>query len=563
MARLAVLRSAIFNGVRRQELASSWRQQTKAMKSTTAARPERILEPPYPEKMQIPEATITEFVWQDVGQWLSKPAVTCGSSGRSYSHGETRALCRRFANALLGAVGLRQGDVLGLLLPNMPEFVIAIHGAIEAGIIVTFANPLYTPDEIGRQFMNAGVRASVTIPQLLPVMAQVGRSLPDYKWTIAVGGELQADGTVLSFQRLLSESVDADIPKLSPGDVALLPYSSGTTGLPKGVKLSHRNLVANLQQISHPDILLHVPTTETTQEVALSVLPYFHIYGFNGILNPTILYGMHIVSIPKFTPEDYIGCVIKFKPTILFVVPSLMLFLASHPSVTREHLSSIKHVVCGAAPATKNLIDKFKSKVDRDINIRQGYGMTESAPVTIFPSKHAPLSKMGSCGQIVPETQAKVVDLTTGQSLGPHESGELLIRGPQVMLGYLNNDEATQETIDPDGWLHTGDVAYYDEDEYFYIVDRTKELIKVKGNQVSPTELESILAGEVPRAFVVRHPDYQSLTEADVQEYVEPKVASYKKLAGGVKFIDVIPRNPAGKVLRQQLKVLGDKSPIQ
>ncbi|XP_023703693.1 probable 4-coumarate--CoA ligase 2 isoform X2 [Cryptotermes secundus] len=497
MARIAVLRSALLNGGRRRELASCWRQhkrhQNTAAKSA-AIKSDRILESPFPAQAQFSELNLTDFVWKDVNQWLSKPAVTCGSSGRSYTYGETRAFCRRFANALLGEVGLRQGEVLGLLLPNIPEYAIAIHGAVEAGIVVTFANPLYTPEEIRRQFTNAGVRVSVTIPQLLPIMTEVGPTLPDYKCTIVIGEDAHsADRTVLSFRQLLIESLPADIPRASPDDVALLPYSSGTTGLPKGVKLSHRNLVFNLQQVLHPDIVLHVPTTEETQEVVLSVLPFFHIYGFNGILNTSLFYGLHVVSIPKFTPEDYIACVAKFKPTILFVVPSLLLFLASHPTVTKEHLSSIEKVICGAAPATKNLIDKFKAKVDRDIQFSQGYGMTETSPVTLFVPRDVPLSKMGSCGQLIPHTQAKVVDLTTGQSLGSHQSGELWVRGPQVMQGYLNNDEATQETIDSEGWLHTGDVAYYDDDEYFYIVDRTKELIKVKGNQALFLKTTSIM----------------------------------------------------------------------
>ncbi|XP_069687233.1 uncharacterized protein [Periplaneta americana] len=592
MARFVVLRSALLGStgsvaapVRLQQLASllSLQRRHQNTAASTAANLDRILESPFPGETQIPNVSLTEYIWKDVDKWLSKPSVTCGTSGRTYTYGEARALSRRFANALLGECGLKRGDVVGLLLPNIPEYLIAIHGAIEAGIIVTFANPLYTADEVRRQFVNGSVRCSITIPQLLPIVTQVAPTIPDYKTTIVIGmDDHQPDGSLLSFKKLLIDSLPADIPKAHPDEIALLPYSSGTTGLPKGVKLSHRNLVSNLEQIQHPDVLLHRPTTETTQEVVLTVLPFFHIYGFNGILNPTAVFGMHLVSIPKFTPEDYLACIDKFKPTILFLVPSLLLFLASHPGVTKEHLSSIEKVVCGAAPATKNLIDKFKAKVDRDnINIRQGYGMTESSPVTLFAPKHIPRSKTGSCGQLVPLTQAKVVDLTTGESLGPHQSGELWVRGPQIMLGYLNNEEATQETLDSEGWLHTGDVAYYDDDEYFYIVDRTKELIKVKGNQVSPTELESVilqmpavadvavvgipdlLAGELPRAFVVRRPDFPNVTESDIQQFVEPKVASYKKLAGGVKFIDIIPRNPAGKILRHELKVLGEKIPVQ
>ncbi|PSN40615.1 putative 4-coumarate--CoA ligase 3 [Blattella germanica] len=585
MARFSVLRVAFQSKSWARAASQRCWHQDKRHQTTASARAtkaEKILESPLPGEIKIPELTLSEYVWQDVGKWLNKPAVTCGVTGRSYSFGEARIMCKRFGNALLASCGLKKNDVVGIVLPNIPEYLVAIHGAIEAGLVVTFANPLYTPEEIQRQFSNAGVKCTITIPQLLPLIKQVVPSLPGHKATIVVSAEDIPDTSIKSFKQLIIEASQDDLPRSSPNDVALLPYSSGTTGLPKGVMLANRNLVANLEQLKHPDMQDHAATTDTTQDVALSVLPFFHIYGFNGILNPCIMNGLHMVSLPKFTPEDYIACVAKYKPTILFVVPSLLLFLASHPAVTKEHLSSVEKVVCGAAPATKNLIDKFKFKVDRDnINIRQGYGMTESSPVTLFAKRDAPRSKTGSCGQLVSQTQAKVVDLSTGESLGSHQSGELWIRGPQVMLGYLNNDQATKETLDSEGWLHTGDVAYYDEDEYFYIVDRTKELIKVKGNQVSPTELENILlqmpgiadvavvgipdvlAGELPRAFVVRRPDATELTEEIIQKFVEPHVASYKKLAGGVRFIDIIPRNPAGKVLRHQLKVLGEKSPIQ
>nr|CAD7447284.1 unnamed protein product [Timema bartmani] len=224
--------------------------------------------------------------------------------------------------------------------------------------------------------------------------------------------------------------------------------------------------------------------SDTRQERVLSVLPLFHIYGFNTILNQTVSKGIHLITMNKFTPEHYITALKQYKPTILFVVPSLLLFLASHPDVTQEHLSTVTNVMSGAAPAPKNLIEKFKAKVGRDLRVVQGYGMTESAPVTLIPRHKFPDSKVGSVGQITPVTEARVQDLTTREDLGPHQPGELLFRGPQVMLGYLNNEEATRQTLDKDGWLYTGDVGYYDEEGYFYIVDRTKELIKVKGNQI-------------------------------------------------------------------------------
>uniref|UniRef100_A0A8D8XRH3 Luciferin 4-monooxygenase n=1 Tax=Cacopsylla melanoneura TaxID=428564 RepID=A0A8D8XRH3_9HEMI len=526
--------------------------------------------------VDIPNVSLPSFIFKDIGQWMDKPMITCGSSGRTYNYGEGRFITRQFAIALLKEIGLKKGDVVGILMPNIPEYAFAIHGALEAGLVVTFVNPLYTPDEVRRQFDDAEVKCCITIPQLLEVGTKIGATLPNFRGTIVVGGENDKSNNVYGFKQLVSsQPPDYQLPKVSPNDLAMLPYSSGTTGVPKGVQLSHNNCAVNLEQCIHPDINNHIPTSETSQETVLSVLPFFHIYGFNGILNVVMMYGMHMITIPKFTPETYIECVIKYKPTILFVVPSLLLFLASHPAITAQHLASIREVTCGAAPATKTLIDKFKQKVQReDITIRQGYGMTETSPCTLYTRFSIPEAKLGSTGQLVRGTQARIVSLTTGENLPPHQSGELYVKGPQVMLGYLKNEKATKETVDSEGWLHTGDVAYYDEDGYFYIVDRTKELIKVKGNQVSPTELENILmqipgvadvavvgvpdtlSGEVPRAFIVKKPGVE-LAEKDITSYVEPKVAPYKKLAGGVKFLDNIPRNPAGKVLRNELKVFG------
>lgn len=542
-----------------------------------------IVESPFGD-VNIPEQTLPQTIWKDMNEWSDMPIITCGSTGRSYKYSEGRFISHSFGSGLLSTLKLKKGDVVGLLMPNIPEYVFAIHGALEAGLVVTFVNPLYTTGEVKRQFENAEVKCCVTIPQLAEITKAVAPTLRNYKGTVIVGGgETDPSRKIFDFKTfILTQRGDAPFPKISPDDVALLPYSSGTTGMPKGVQLTHKNCVVNLEQCKHKSLVNHVPTAGNYQEKVLSVLPFFHIYGFNGILNTIMIYGMHMITLPKFTPEMYLEAVIKYRPTVLFVVPSLLMFLATHPAVKSEHLSSIKEVTCGAAPASKALLDKFRDKIGRgdNIDIRQGYGMTETSPCTLLSPHNMPASKVGSCGQLVKGTKAQIVSLTTGESLGPQQSGELWVKGPQIMKGYLKNEEATKETITEDGWLKTGDVAYYDEDGYFFIVDRTKELIKVKGNQVSPTELESIvlqipgvadvavvgipdiLSGELPRAFVVRKAR-ATLTENDITSFVEPRVVAYKRLTGGVRFLDVIPRNPAGKVLRNELKVFGEKAPQQ
>ncbi|XP_055613446.1 probable 4-coumarate--CoA ligase 1 [Uranotaenia lowii] len=535
-----------------------------------------VLESPY-GPVNIPKMCLTEFIFGGVQQAADKPALTCGSSKRSYNYGMIYEMSRRMAHGLLAQKGcaMRPKEVVGILLPNIPEYVPALHGSLLAGLTVTFANPLYTPEEICRQFENAGVRLVITIPVLLPVAHIYKSKAPKYRGTINIGGKHNVTENVFGFEQLLLEDHKVELPTVDPDETAILPYSSGTTGMPKGVKLSHNNLVANLAQGSHPEMNKYCrPEFEGYTETILTIPPFFHIFGFNGILNPCLKSRNHLISIPRFIPEDYIQCLVEFQPKFLFVVPSLMLFLATHPKVTAEHLSSVDSVLVGASAASIQLQEKFKQKCGKDVDITQGYGMTECSPVALCTPYKYDLSKVGTCGQLYPNTQAKIVSLTDGSNLSAHQTGELYIRGPQVMKGYLNNEQASRETVDESGWLHTGDVAYYDQDGYFFIVDRTKELIKVKGNQVSPTELENLIlelpevsdvavagipdeaAGELPRAYVVLKQD-QVLEEAVIINHVKQRVVKYKQLAGGVQFIKEIPRNVSGKVLRHQLHLLG------
>ncbi|KAK7598038.1 hypothetical protein V9T40_006273 [Parthenolecanium corni] len=446
----------------------------------------------------VPQLNVSQFIWKDYEKWGDKPMVTCGISGKSYTFEQGRYAATRFASALINQIGLKKGDVVGLLLPNMPEYVIAIHGAIEAGIITTFVNPMYTPEEVYRQFADADVRCCVTIPELLPLLEKISPRIKNYTQTVVVNPRKVdvSKSSAIDFDQLISSHSPSNLAdsNIKPSDIAVLPYSSGTTGLPKGVMLTHANLIVNLEQLHHPSMCTFVGTTDASQEITLSVLPFFHIYGFNAILNNNMRQGMHLVTLPKFTPENYLQCLIKFKPTQLYVVPSLMLFMTSHPSVKPEYLATVKEIVSGAAPSTKSLIANFKNKFYLSkITIRQGYGMTESSPCVLLTPLDAKSSKDGSVGKLLKGTEARVVSLNTGADQPAHESGELLVRGPQVMKGYWKNDAATKETIDAEGWLHTGDVAYYDDDGYFFIIDRTKELIKVKGNQCYGWEVDKKL----------------------------------------------------------------------
>ncbi|KAE8737155.1 hypothetical protein FOCC_FOCC017382 [Frankliniella occidentalis] len=430
---------------------------------------------------------------------------TCAASSSSYSYREARRLTHGFARALAGDVGglaaqgpaLAKGDVVALVAPNTPEFVFAAHGAIEAGLTVTFVNPLYTPEETARQLKICNARLVATIPALLPLVRAVAQSLPQYKGTVLLDQlpSEQAAGE-FSFQALAAEGLDTEgvsLPRNHSDDIAILPFSSGTTGMPKGVMLSHGQLVSNLAMCMTPDFRFARYTRADVQDSILSVLPFFHIFGFNTVLHTTILSGQHLITLPKFTPEDYIGALLRFRPSGLGAVPAVIQFLAMHPAVKPEHLDSIRYVICGAAPLGLDVLKRLNDKAGREIDLRQGYGMTETSPVTVLCSRHTPLERRGSVGQLLPGTRARVVDLSSGEHVGPGQRGELLVKGPQVMTGYYNNEEATREVLDTEGWLHTGDVAYYDDECYFHIVDRTKELIKVKGHQVGPSTARSLL----------------------------------------------------------------------
>ncbi|KAJ6633142.1 4-coumarate--CoA ligase 1 [Pseudolycoriella hygida] len=535
-----------------------------------------IVRSSYPD-IEISKLSLSNYLLENVKDYVDKPAVTCGASGRTYNYGEVQFMTDRLAKAFraIRACNLRKNDTLGILLPNMPEFTPVVLGANKAGLKITFANPLYTPEEILRQFEVAKVKIMVTIPSLLPVSNFLKAKMEGYRGTICIGGKDDLDNNVFNFESLIKTDHIADLPTISPKDIAIIPFSSGTSGLPKGVLLTNENCVANLCQITSPPFNRYAHE-ECENKNVLSIPPFFHIYGFNGILNLTLRNGAHLISLPKFSPEDYIRSLVTYEPSVLFLVPSLMLFLASHPSVTKKMLEPVAEVLVGAAAATVQLQEKFRSKCVENIVIRQGYGMTEASPVTLLTPFKPDESKLGSTGQLLPNMEARIVSTEDGTVLGMNETGELQFRGPQVMKGYLNNEAATKDTLDEDGWLKTGDIGYYDSDYYFYIVDRCKELIKVKGNQVSPTELENIiaeidgiadvavvgipddLAGELPRAYVVLKHN-SKLNKHDIISYIQQKCIKYKWLEGGVKIVKAIPRNHSGKILRNELRSLDQK----
>jgi len=532
---------------------------------------DKIVRSKWPD-VQIPEVNVADFVWEHVEHFGTNQALVCGMTGRSYTFQMAHILSRKFGSAML-RMGASKGDVMGMVLPNIPEFPLVFLGSAGVGMPVTTMNPTYRPEEIARQLDNSGAKYIVTIEMFLQNIKQACDIYKGIEKIILIGGGGETPDGCVTFQELVKEEdgslYDQDRSFNPVEDIVALPYSSGTTGPPKGVMLTHYNLVSNLLQAGAPDVLSIRPYIESgVQDTTLAVLPFFHIYAMELIMLYNLRMGHKIITLPKFEPESYIKALTTYKPTFLNLVPPLVSFLATQPIVKSNHLSSVTFVTGGAAPFGPALIEKFMEKVaPNKVEFREGFGMTESSPLThLQPGENAVL---GGCGGPVPNTIAKIVDIETREALGPEQDGELLVSGPQVMKGYYRNESATKKTIE-DGWLFTGDIARYDASGQFTIVDRLKELIKVKGLQVAPSELEDLIrrhsgvldvavvgvpderSGELPRAYVIRK--NRNVSEQSIMDYVADRVASHKKLGAGVMFVESLPKNQTGKILRRELK---------
>ncbi len=503
--------------------------------------------------MNYPDTDVTSFVLERAEELGDKPALIDGPTGRTITYAELDQATRALA-AGLAARGFEPGDALCIYMPNLPEYAVAFHGVARAGGRASTANPLYTARELKHQLEDSGSKFLLTIPQFLDVAGKAADAA-GVEEVFVVG---EAEGAT-PISELMGDPADAPEVGLSGDDLAVLPYSSGTTGLPKGVMLTHKNLVANLVQIQEAFGI-------TDDDVLVGVLPFFHIYGQTVIMNQGLRAGATIVSMPRFDLDQFLDLIEEHGVSLVYVVPPIALALAKHPAVDQRDLSSITTIMSGAAPLGAELADTVAKRLD--CNVIQGYGMTETSPVTHIVRPDGE-NRAGSIGQELEDTECRIVDPESGSDAAQEERGELWIRGPQVMAGYLNNDEATAETIDSDGWLHTGDIAVRDEDGFYFIVDRLKELIKYKGFQVPPAELEAILinhpevadvavigvpdedAGEIPKAFVV--PAGESVDHDELMAYVAEKVSPQKRVRL-VEEIDEIPKAASGKILRRELR---------
>jgi acyl-CoA synthetase (AMP-forming)/AMP-acid ligase II len=508
--------------------------------------------------VSIPSVPIHEYVLRHAQRLAAKPALIDGPTGRTLTYGQLAGGIQACA-AGLAAKGFKKGDVFAIYCPNLPEYAIAFLGVSAAGGVNTTVNPLYTVDELAKQLNDCKARFLLTVPPFLDKAKEAAAKSRIEE--VFVFGE--APGAT-PFAALLKSGAAPPAIRFDPAnDLVALPYSSGTTGLPKGVMLTHRNLVANLCQCEG------MTTVEMWSEgdTLLGVLPFFHIYGMVVIQLLVLSQGATLITMPKFDMEEFLGIVQKYKITVAPLVPPIVLGLAKHPAVDKYDLSSLRTIFCGAAPLGEGVAMEAAKRVG--CRVVQGYGMTEASPVTHLTPSRLPNYKVASAGWVAPNTEVMVVDPVTNKPLGVGQPGELWIRGPQIMKGYLNQPQATADSITPEGWYRTGDIGHVDAEGYFFVVDRLKELIKYKGMQVAPAELEALVlthpavadvavipspdeeAGEVPKAFVVLKAGQQATAE-DLMAFVAGKVAPHKRIRL-LDFVSQIPKSASGKILRRVL----------
>ena len=501
--------------------------------------------------------SVTERVFEGLTPRLDDVVLIDGVDGRKFTAGDVIDHVKRLAGGLREAGHVPQKPV-ALMAPNSPEYCIIFHAIAWAGGTITTLNPTYTAHEIRHQLRDSGAGLLITVPATLAVAKEALKELPEVQICVIGSADDDDSGDCQSLAELYGTAQEQQYPVDLDRHSVALPYSSGTTGLPKGVCLSHRSLSMNIDQTAKG-------AEFQAGETAAAFLPFFHIYGMTVLMNMHLACGGVLVTMPRFDLEVFLRICQDHRARRMWIVPPVALALAKHPLVDDYDLSALEQVFSGAAPMGNALSDAVASRFD--CAMLQGYGMTELAPVSHITPLSTPRS--GASGLAVPNTRCRIVSPETGADLPPGEEGELWIKGPQVMIGYLNNEQATKDTLTADGWLKTGDMAIIDADGYMFVVDRLKELIKYKGFQVAPAELEATLvahpqiqdaavigqhdeeAGEIPVAFVVCQDPAPS--QEDIQAYVGSLLSHYKQLHR-VTFVETIPKSPSGKILRRLLR---------
>lgn len=534
----------------------------------------------YP-RFDIPDVDLWSFLFErsDRPYPDDKIIYQDADTGRAYSYAQVKSTAIDLGKGLKAVWEWRKGDVLALFTPNCIDTPAVTWGVHWAGGIVSPANPGYTAEELAFQLRDSGAKALVTQKPYLKVAVEAAMQagIPEDR-IILVGDE--KDETMRfkhfsSIKNFVGTSIYGRTKSNPKSDLAFLVYSSGTTGHPKGVMLTHENITSNILMLSAGEggNLSWDGGPDGNGDSLLAFLPFFHIYGLNCLICQSLYSGLKLVVMPKFEIERFCATIQDQKITYAYVVPPVVLLLAKHPVVDRYDLSSIRMLSSGAAPLTQELVKAVYTRLK--LPIKQGYGLSETSPSTHTQPWELWDKTIGSVGTLLPNQTAKYMS-PEEKELPVGETGEFCIKGPNVFKGYLNNSEGTKNALTEDGYFKTGDVGHQDENGNFYITDRVKELIKYKGFQVPPAELEGLLishpmvddvavigiynkdqATEVPRAYLVPKPGVEGgpKTANEIMQWLHAKVASHKRLRGGVRFVDEVPKSASGKILRRLLKI--------
>ncbi|MDF0726936.1 fatty acid--CoA ligase family protein [Cytobacillus sp. S13-E01] len=499
-------------------------------------------------------------------KYHSKPAFIFNDSTSTYA--ELDAAVTKFASGLT-KLGISKGDHVALLLGNSPHFIISLYGALRAGATVIPINPIYTPDEIGYILNNGDVKTIIALDLLVPLFEKMNGALPVVEHIIVCetpkGAESDLDVSTLSispklksFTNLLSlGDLLFEGPVLNDDDIAVILYTSGTTGKPKGALLTHKNLFSNASDVAN---YLKISDSDSV----IATLPMFHVFCLTVALNAPLMNGGTLIIVPRFSPAEIFRVAKEHNATVFAGVPTMYNFLVQYPEGKVEDLKSLRLCISGGASMPVALLKSFENKFQ--VLVSEGYGLSEASPVTCFNPLDRP-RKAGSIGMSIINVENKIVN-ELGEEVAPGEVGELVVRGPNVMQGYYKMPEETAHSI-RNGWLYTGDLAKMDEDGYFFIVDRKKDLIIVGGYNVYPREVEEVLYdhpgvvevavlgvpdpnfGEAVNCYVVVKD--QSLTEESLIEYCQGHLAKYK-VPNSIVFLEELPKNTTGKILRRALK---------
>ena len=557
---------------------------TAVMSSPNIERPWlKFYEEGVPTSLTYPDLTLGNVLRETAIKFPRQTAYVF--YGKKINYAELDALANRFANALI-RLGVRKGDRVALMLPNIPQMVIALYGTLKTGAVAVPTNPLYHEHELEVQLNDCGAQTLVAVDMFYPVISRVlpmtrvkdlilcriKDFLPFplnllYPLKAAMDGQrvrVRRTPPIHDFMNLLKGASSGEPGmQVSPGDTAVLQYTGGTTGVPKGAVLTHRNLVVNAVQC-RAWLLIH----NDGEDRILAVLPFFHVYGLSSAMNISVLIAAEMILLPKFHTAEVLDAIAKYRPTFFPGIQAMYLAISNHPKIRRYDLTSIKAAISGAGPLMQEVQDKFE-QVTR-ARIVEGFGLSEASPVThanpVFGRR-----KIGSIGLPWPDTEARIVDIETGERLlSVGEAGELVVRGPQVMKGYWNKPEETALAL-RDGWLHTGDIARMDEEGYFYIVGRIKDMIKTVGENVYPREIEEVLYGhpKVKEAVVVGLPhekflgekikayivlkEGQRATAEELIEYCRERLSKFK-VPKEIEFRDQLPKSLVGKMLRRVLR---------